>query len=107
MKVILIDAEDREFGTTGPKVREVEVANELEPIQKLVGGYIEAHRLTNGDLLLLNEDFFTITRKVSLLWAFNYGRWGGQGVIVGVRGSEWTSPKTSVKAVEKGVQWAS
>jgi hypothetical protein len=28
----------------------------LEELQKLVGGYIEVHRLRNGDDLVMNED---------------------------------------------------
>jgi hypothetical protein len=93
MKAILIDPQGK------PPVSEIEVENELEPLQKMVGGYLEAHRLEGGDVLLVDEEW-TMKANPNFKGKFTLGRFtfGGRGLIVGSKGDNFTAPKLNLLA---------
>lgn len=102
MKAILIDPQGR------PSVSEIDVENELEPLQKIVGGYLEAHRLESGDLLLVDEDYNMKANpkfkgKFDIKWVVRPGRtrtdiFGGRGLIVGEIDVDDPDPRISFTA---------
>ncbi|MBM3914008.1 MAG: DUF3846 domain-containing protein [Sphingomonadales bacterium] len=105
MKAILIDPRGK------PPVSEIDVVNELEPLQKIVGGYLEAHRLESGDLLLVDEDYNMKANpkfkgKFDIKWVVRPGRtrtdiFGGRGLIVGSKGDNFTDPKLNLLAASR------
>lgn len=92
------------FKRPGEAPEQVEVENELKPLQDLVGGYIEAVTWDPDTVMLVNED-----GKTSGL-AGNFGWCGdiivGPAVWVGVDGEEFTDVDPDVlPEVESFTGW--
>jgi hypothetical protein len=84
MKAIVIDP------AATPAIYEHDIKGKdmLKALQKLVGGYIEMHRIAPKDVLFVDEEW-TMKRDPEFKGKFKIGptTFGGRGVILGVKGS--------------------
>lgn len=69
------------------KLREIEVANELEALQELVGGYIETVQIATNLAMIVNEE----GKLMNLPDNFRFGNdmIKGTALFVGVAGDEF------------------
>lgn len=70
--------------------REIEIDGTLEEYQRLVGGYIEHHTLTNGIGILFDEEGKLKGKKPNIYLDDLYDVIVGNVVVVGEEGEEFT-----------------